>query len=162
MKAAVFHEVGKPVSVEDVSVRAPGEGEVLVAIRAAGLCHSDVSAINGTDPTPRPTVMGHEGAGIEFRHTHDDETTPGRERGKRLLDGLEVADRLEGVVHAASAGEVLDRQDRIDFPCVDDVGRAETTGPVEFGRHEVHGDDTVVEMHAGSIAARGYVWRRWL
>jgi len=64
LKAAVFHEVGKPVSVEDVSVRAPGEGEVLVAIRAAGLCHSDVSAINGTYPTPRPTVMGHEGAGI--------------------------------------------------------------------------------------------------
>lgn len=64
MKAAVFHEVGKPVSVEDVAVRAPEEGEVRVAIRAAGLCHSDVSAIDGTYPTPRPTVMGHEGAGI--------------------------------------------------------------------------------------------------
>ncbi|HZR83483.1 MAG TPA: Zn-dependent alcohol dehydrogenase [Candidatus Binatia bacterium] len=64
MKAAVFHEVGAPVAIDDVSVRPPAEGEVRVAIRAAGLCHSDVSAINGTYPTPRPTVMGHEGAGV--------------------------------------------------------------------------------------------------
>jgi Zn-dependent alcohol dehydrogenase len=63
LKAAVFHEVGAPVAVEEVEVRAPQEGEVRVAIQAAGLCHSDVSAINGTYPTPRPTVMGHEGAG---------------------------------------------------------------------------------------------------
>ena len=63
-KAAVFHEIGKPVAVEDIEVRAPGEGEVRIAIQAAGLCHSDVSAINGTYPTPRPTVMGHEGAGF--------------------------------------------------------------------------------------------------
>jgi Zn-dependent alcohol dehydrogenase len=64
LKAAVFHEVGAPVSVEDVEVRAPAEGEVRIAIQAAGLCHSDVSAINGTYPTPRPTVLGHEGAGF--------------------------------------------------------------------------------------------------
>ena len=64
MKAAVFHEVGAPVAVEEVELRAPAEGEVRVAIQAAGLCHSDVSAINGTYPTPRPTVMGHEGAGF--------------------------------------------------------------------------------------------------
>lgn len=63
-KAAVFREVGAAVSVEEVEVRAPGEGEVRVAIRAAGLCHSDVSAIDGTYATPRPTVMGHEGAGV--------------------------------------------------------------------------------------------------
>lgn len=64
MLAAVFHEVGAPVSVEEVQVRDPQEGEVRIAIRAAGLCHSDVSAINGTFPTPRPTVLGHEGAGF--------------------------------------------------------------------------------------------------
>src|SRR4030095_1473778 len=63
-KAAVFKAIGEPVAVEDVEVRAPEEGEVRVAIQAAGLCHSDVSAINGTYATPRPTVMGHEGAGF--------------------------------------------------------------------------------------------------
>jgi len=63
-KAAVFKAIGEPIAVEDVEVRAPEEGEVRVAIQAAGLCHSDVSAINGTYATPRPTVMGHEGAGF--------------------------------------------------------------------------------------------------
>ena len=64
MKAAVFHERGGRVAVEEVGVRDPVEGEVRVAIQAAGLCHSDVSAINGTYPTPLPTVLGHEGAGF--------------------------------------------------------------------------------------------------
>ncbi len=63
MKAAVFHERGGRVAVEEIAVRDPAEGEVRVAIAAAGLCHSDVSAINGTYPTPVPTVLGHEGAG---------------------------------------------------------------------------------------------------
>ncbi|MBM4268918.1 MAG: Zn-dependent alcohol dehydrogenase [Deltaproteobacteria bacterium] len=64
MKAAVFHQKDAPVAVEDVGVADPAEGEVRVAIHAAGLCHSDVSAINGTYPTPTPTVIGHEGAGF--------------------------------------------------------------------------------------------------
>ena len=63
MKAAVFHEKGAPVVVEDVGVADPGEGEVRIAIHSAGLCHSDISAINGTYGTPTPTVIGHEGAG---------------------------------------------------------------------------------------------------
>lgn len=50
--------------VDDLEVRAPGPGEVLVGIRAAGLCHSDLSVIDGTIPFPRPVVLGHEGAGV--------------------------------------------------------------------------------------------------
>ncbi len=42
----------------------PGPGEVRVAIKAAGLCHSDLSVIDGTIPYPMPVVLGHEGAGI--------------------------------------------------------------------------------------------------
>ena len=52
------------VAIEDVAVRDPGPGEVRVAIRAAGLCHSDQSVINGTIPYPVPVVLGHEGAGV--------------------------------------------------------------------------------------------------
>lgn len=64
MKAAVFTEVGAPVVVDnEVEVRDPQFGEVRIAIQAAGLCHSDVSAINGTYNMPKPMVMGHEGAG---------------------------------------------------------------------------------------------------
>ncbi|MER7108442.1 Zn-dependent alcohol dehydrogenase [Streptomyces sp. NPDC000229] len=50
--------------VDDLVVRDPGPGEVLVRIAAAGLCHSDLSVIDGTIPFPVPVVLGHEGAGI--------------------------------------------------------------------------------------------------
>ncbi|MEU1511988.1 Zn-dependent alcohol dehydrogenase [Streptomyces sp. NPDC005811] len=50
--------------VDDLDVRDPGPGEVLVAISAAGLCHSDLSVIDGTIPFPAPVVLGHEGAGV--------------------------------------------------------------------------------------------------
>lgn len=54
----------QPEVVDDLEVRGPGPGEVLVGIRAAGLCHSDLSVIDGTIPYPRPVVLGHEGAGV--------------------------------------------------------------------------------------------------
>jgi Zn-dependent alcohol dehydrogenase len=50
--------------VDDLVVRDPGPGEVLVAVAAAGLCHSDLSVIDGTIPFPAPVVLGHEGAGV--------------------------------------------------------------------------------------------------
>ncbi|MBC2904640.1 Zn-dependent alcohol dehydrogenase [Streptomyces cupreus] len=50
--------------VDDLEVREPGPGEVLVAIAAAGLCHSDLSVVDGTIPFPVPVVLGHEGAGV--------------------------------------------------------------------------------------------------
>lgn len=64
MQAAVFFGGGQPVSIEDIEVRDPGPGEVMVGLRAAGLCHSDVSVIDGTIPYPVPVVLGHEGAGV--------------------------------------------------------------------------------------------------
>ncbi|GAA3128201.1 Zn-dependent alcohol dehydrogenase [Streptomyces echinatus] len=50
--------------VDDLAVREPGPGEVLVAVAAAGLCHSDLSVVDGTIPFPVPVVLGHEGAGV--------------------------------------------------------------------------------------------------
>ncbi|MFF9350991.1 Zn-dependent alcohol dehydrogenase [Streptomyces sp. NPDC014734] len=50
--------------VDDLEIRDPGPGEVLVAVAAAGLCHSDLSVIDGTIPFPSPVVLGHEGAGV--------------------------------------------------------------------------------------------------
>jgi S-(hydroxymethyl)glutathione dehydrogenase/alcohol dehydrogenase len=64
MKAAVFRSRDQPVSVEEVGIKSPGPGEVRVAVKAAGLCHSDVSVIDGTIPYPVPVVLGHEGAGV--------------------------------------------------------------------------------------------------
>ena len=54
----------KPLSVETVEIGEPGPGEVLVRITAAGLCHSDLSIINGDRPRPMPMVLGHEAAGV--------------------------------------------------------------------------------------------------
>jgi S-(hydroxymethyl)glutathione dehydrogenase/alcohol dehydrogenase len=62
MKGVIFDGKAAQV-VDDLEVRDPGFGEILVRIAAAGLCHSDLSVIDGTIPFPVPVVLGHEGAG---------------------------------------------------------------------------------------------------
>jgi NDMA-dependent alcohol dehydrogenase len=62
-KAVVCRELNKPVVVETIAVDSPKRGEVMVKLAACGVCHSDLSAVNGTIPLPPPIVLGHEGAG---------------------------------------------------------------------------------------------------
>ncbi len=72
MLAAVMYEQGlvapyahsRPLRIEEVDLEGPGPGEVLVEVRAAGLCHSDLSQVAGLRKRTVPVVMGHEGAGI--------------------------------------------------------------------------------------------------
>ena len=64
MKAAVLFEANKPLSIEEVSVNKPGPREVLIRTVAAGVCHSDLHFLEGTFPTPLPTILGHEAAGV--------------------------------------------------------------------------------------------------
>jgi len=72
VRAAVLLETGlpapyaqsRPLALEAVDLDPPGPGEVLVRIRAAGLCHSDLSVIDGNRPRPMPMVLGHEAAGV--------------------------------------------------------------------------------------------------
>ncbi len=72
IKAGILWETGKPrpyadslpLSIEEVELDPPGPGEVLVQIKAAGLCHSDLVAVNGERARPTPIVIGHEAAGI--------------------------------------------------------------------------------------------------
>jgi alcohol dehydrogenase len=71
-KAAVLRERGlpapyaqsQPLVIEELELEAPGEGEVLIEMSAAGLCHSDLSVINGTRLWPLPIVIGHEACGV--------------------------------------------------------------------------------------------------
>jgi alcohol dehydrogenase len=71
-KAAVLYEMGlpapyaehTPLVIDELTLAPPGEGEVLVEIAAAGLCHSDLSVLDGSRPRPMPMVMGHEASGI--------------------------------------------------------------------------------------------------
>ena len=58
------YAVSRPLSIADVELDPPGPGEVLIAVRAAGLCHSDLSVIDGVRPRPMPMVLGHEAAGV--------------------------------------------------------------------------------------------------
>src|SRR6476469_4331364 len=65
MKAAVVHAFGEPLTIEDVPIPEPGEGQVLVRIVASGVCHTDLHAANGDWPVKPtlPFIPGHEGAG---------------------------------------------------------------------------------------------------
>ena len=71
IKAAVLRQMGlprpyaesKPLSIEELELEGPGDGEVLVKVKAAGLCHSDLSVMDGARPRPLPMALGHEAAG---------------------------------------------------------------------------------------------------
>jgi alcohol dehydrogenase len=72
IRAAVLHAMGatppyavsRPLHIEEIDLAPPGRDEVLIKIAAAGLCHSDLSVINGDRPRPMPMALGHEAAGV--------------------------------------------------------------------------------------------------
>jgi Zn-dependent alcohol dehydrogenase len=65
MKAAVLVESGKPLEIaDDVEIDDPGPGEVRVRVRYCGVCHSDLSGVDGSFPCETPMVLGHEAAGV--------------------------------------------------------------------------------------------------
>ena len=65
VRAAVAHRAGAPLSIETVELEGPRAGEVLVEIKATGICHTDAFTLSGDDPEGLfPTILGHEGAGI--------------------------------------------------------------------------------------------------
>lgn len=89
MKSAILRESGlskpysqsRPLAIETVELTPPGPLEVLVKIKAAGVCHSDLSAINGDRPRPLPVALGHEASGVV------EELGPG-------VEGLEKGDHV--------------------------------------------------------------------
>jgi S-(hydroxymethyl)glutathione dehydrogenase / alcohol dehydrogenase len=65
VKAAVAFEAGKPLEIETVQLEGPKAGEVLVEIKATGICHTDAFTLSGDDPEGLfPAILGHEGAGV--------------------------------------------------------------------------------------------------
>jgi alcohol dehydrogenase len=71
IRGAVLEEIGRsapyaasrPITISELELDGPGPGEILVKIDAAGLCHSDLSVVNGVRPRPVPMLLGHESAG---------------------------------------------------------------------------------------------------
>jgi S-(hydroxymethyl)glutathione dehydrogenase/alcohol dehydrogenase len=65
VRAAVAHKAGQPLAIETVQLEGPKAGEVLVEIKATGVCHTDEFTLSGADPEGLfPTILGHEGAGV--------------------------------------------------------------------------------------------------
>ncbi len=64
MGAPYPYATSRPLSISEIELEGPGYGEVLVRVAAAGLCHSDLSVINGDRPRPTPMALGHEAAGV--------------------------------------------------------------------------------------------------
>ncbi|HEX6142968.1 MAG TPA: S-(hydroxymethyl)glutathione dehydrogenase/class III alcohol dehydrogenase [Geminicoccaceae bacterium] len=65
VRAAVAHKAGEPLSIETVRLEGPRDGEVMVEIKATGICHTDEFTLSGADPEGLfPAILGHEGAGI--------------------------------------------------------------------------------------------------
>src|SRR6187397_2482397 len=64
-RAAVAWKAGAPLDIETIDIEGPKAGEVLVEIKATGICHTDAYTLSGTDPEGIfPAILGHEGAGI--------------------------------------------------------------------------------------------------
>ena len=64
IRGVVLEQTGGPLTVAELDLAPPGPEEVLVRLRASGVCHSDYNAVDGTSETVCPAVLGHEGAGV--------------------------------------------------------------------------------------------------
>ena len=64
-RAAIAWKAGAPLTIEDVDLQGPKAGEVLIEVKATGICHTDYYTLSGADPEGIfPSILGHEGAGI--------------------------------------------------------------------------------------------------
>ncbi|MCD7100753.1 alcohol dehydrogenase catalytic domain-containing protein [Pseudoclavibacter sp. 13-3] len=142
IKGAVLEEIGRPgpyaetrpITISELELDEPGPGELLVKIEAAGLCHSDLSVVNGNRPRPVPMLLGHESAG---RIVEVGAGVTDVERGQRVvMTFLPRCGECEG---CATDGKL---------PCV--VG-TETNNAGELLGHEMrlHRDGRPVFHHLG-------------
>lgn len=131
--AAPFAET-RPLSIEEVTVDPPGPEEVLVRIRAAGLCHSDLSVINGNRPRPVPMVLGHEAAGEVV------------EVGAAIRD-LRPGDRVV-MTFQPSCGRCLPCAEGRAALCVPGAA-ANANGVLMSGETRLNARDTAIHHHCG-------------
>ena len=121
-KLAQPYKSSKPLSIEEIIISPPLENEVLVEVKGAGLCHSDLSVINGSRVMPLPLVIGHEGAGevVEVGNAVKDikigdhvsfQFSPSCGRCRRCLEGrpqvCELAAATKGKGQLMSGGSRL-------------------------------------------------------
>jgi hypothetical protein len=103
-KAAVAWEAGKPLSIEEVDLGGPKEGEVLVRLVATGVCHTDAYTLSGADPEGAfPSILGHEGGGVVEEVRRQFREKPG------IMDRTEKPDYAQcvSIVTAAAQREMI-------------------------------------------------------
>jgi len=146
IRAAVLNAIGnkgpyaqtKPLTIEEVELKPPGYGEVLIQIGAAGLCHSDLSVINGDRPRPMPMALGHEAAGIV------EELGPG-------VTDLKKGDKVV-LVFVPSCGHCAPCAEGRPALC-EPGAAANTAGTLLNGDRRIfRGDGSIVNHHLGCSA----------
>ncbi|WP_414975206.1 alcohol dehydrogenase catalytic domain-containing protein [Gordonia sp. (in: high G+C Gram-positive bacteria)] len=126
----------RPIVVEDLELDAPGDGEILVRVEAAGICHSDLSVVNGDRPRPVPMLLGHEAAGIVEQVGPD--------------TGLSVGDRVV-MTFLPRCGDCAGCRSNGRFPCA--VGSAANNeGTLLGGHRRLHDASGAVNHHLGASA----------
>ena len=141
-RAAVLERMGvdrpyatsRPLVIRTVTLDPPGHGEVLIKVAAAGLCHSDLSVINGDRPRPMPMALGHEASGIV------EEVGSG-------VDDLRRGDHVV-VVFVPSCGHCAPCAEGRPALC-EPGAAANGAGTLLSGAHRIHEDDRVVNHHLG-------------
>ena len=142
MRSAVLRTMGlpapyaqsKPVRIEAVELDPPGPGEVLVKIKVAGLCHSDLSVINGDRPRVMPLSMGHESSGEVV------EVGPG-------VSGLRAGDHVV-TVFVPSCGDCTPCMSGRPALC-EPGARANTVGELLGGGRRLHAGAEALNHHLG-------------
>ena len=148
-RAAVLDRMGaeapyaksKPLRIVEVMLDPPGRGEVLVRIGAAGLCHSDLSVINGDRPRPMPMALGHEAAGVVEQLGED-------------VPDLEVGDHVV-MVFMPSCGHCVPCAEGRPALC-EPGAAANGAGTLLTGGRRIHCDGVTVNHHLGCSAFADY------
>jgi alcohol dehydrogenase len=141
MDAEVPYEKSRPLTIEDFDLDDPGRGEVMVKIGAAGLCHSDLSVIDGNRPRPTPMVLGHEAAGVV------EKLGPG-------VDDLKVGDHVV-MVFVPSCGHCPPCAEGRPALC-EPGAAANGAGTLLSGERRLHRNGQDVHHHLGCSAFAEY------
>ena len=157
IRAAILDRIGvappyaesRPLKIETLELADPGLGEVLVRIKAAGLCHSDLSVINGDRKRPTPMALGHEAAGVV-------------ERVGEGVDDLAVGDHVV-MVFVPSCGHCAPCATGRPALC-EPAFKANSAGTLLSGARRITRDGVAVNHHLGvsAFATHAVVSRRSL
>ena len=135
------YAISRPLEILNIELDPPGPTEALVRIRAAGLCHSDLSVIDGNRPRPLPMLLGHEASGVVVSLGRD-------------VHGLAVGDHvITTFVPACRACESCSR----GRPALCEPGNASNVaGTLLSGERRIHFEDRVINHHVGISAFAEY------